>query len=68
MLDYRELNAHVECHTGDDMTDVCSEMLCEWRQVEGEATLVNLKSAYLQIRVKKKLWKYQLVYYKDRMY
>lgn len=68
VLDYRELNNYVECHTGDDMTDVCSETLREWRQVEGETTLVDLKSAYLQIRVSKELWKYQLVKYKDRMY
>ena len=68
VLDYRELNTHVECHTGDDMTDVCSETLREWRQVEGETKLVDLKSAYLQIRVARELWKYQLVRYKGRLY
>ena len=68
VLDFRELNAHVECHTGDEMIDVCSESLRQWRQVQGETTLVDLKSAYLQIRVSKKLWKYQLVKYKGRTY
>ena len=58
VLDYRELNVCVECHTGDDMTDVCSETLREWRQVKGETTLTDLKSAYLKIRVAKELWKY----------
>lgn len=48
------------------MTNVCSETLREWRQVEGETTLVDLKSGYLQIRVAKELWKYQLVKYKGR--
>ena len=67
VLDYRELNSYVECHTGDDITDVCSETLREWRQMEGEATLVDLKSAYLQIRVAKELWKYQLVKYKGKL-
>ena len=68
VLDYRELNAHVECHTGDDILDVCGETLREWRQVEGEATLVDLRSAYLQIRVAKELWKYQIVNYKGEYY
>lgn len=68
VLDYRELNVSVECHTGDDMTDVCSETLREWRQVEGETTLVDLKSAYLQVRVAKELWKYQLVKYKGKTF
>ena len=67
VLDYRELNRQVECHTGDDVTDVCSDTLREWRQMKG-VTLVDLKSAYLQIRVAKKLWKYQLVEYKGRTY
>ena len=68
VLDYRELNEYVECHTGDNMTDVCNEVLREWRQMEGEVKLVDLKSAYLQIRVARELWKYQLVKYKGKTY
>ena len=68
VLDYRELNEYVECHTGDDMTDVCNEVLREWRQIEGEVKLVDLKSAYLQIRISRELWKYQLVKYKGKTY
>ena len=68
VLDFRELNAHVECHTGDEITDICGERLREWRQVEGEAELVDLKAAYLQIKVSRELWKYQLVKYKGKMY
>ena len=30
--------------------------------------MVDLKSAYLQLRVSKSLWKYQLVRYKGRPY
>ena len=66
-LDYRELNESVECHTGDDVLDVCSDTLREWRQMDG-LTLVDLQSAYLQIRVDEKLWPYQLVGYKDQIY
>ena len=36
VLDFRELNESVKCHTGDHMTDVCSEKLREWRQLEGD--------------------------------
>ena len=68
VLDYRELNAYVECHTGDDVADVCCETLRKWRQVEGETTIVDLKYAYLQIRVARDLWRYQLVRYKGRCY
>ena len=68
VLDYRELNEFVECHTGDDVIDVCSEVLRDWRRTEGQTAIVDLRSAYLQIRVKKELWKYQLVKYKNRTY
>ena len=68
VLDYRELNAHVECHTGDEIIDVCSEILREWRQVAGETVLVDLKAAYLQIRVAEELWRYQIVLYKGKYY
>ena len=34
----------------------------------GEIALVDLKSAYLQVRVAKELWQYQLVRYKGETY
>ena len=68
VLDFRELNRYVMCHTGDDFTDVCDETLREWRQMRGGSTIVDLKSAYLQIHMAEKLWKYQLVKYKGRTY
>ena len=52
VLDFRELNEFVECHTGGQ----CGRCL------------VDLKSAYLQVRVAKELWQYQLVRYKGEMY
>ena len=36
--------------------------------MEGEIALVDLKSAYLQVRVAKELWQYQLVRYKGETY
>ena len=68
VLDYRELNQFIECHTGDEIADVCSDRLREWRRLEEEVKLVDLKSAYLQIRVSEELWKYQLVNYQGRTY
>ena len=68
VLDFRELNSYVECHTGDDVTDVCSEKLREWRKLDESAELVDLKNAYLQIRVAEDLWKYQLVNFDGKTY
>ena len=63
VLDFRELNEYVSCHTGGEMLDICGDRLREWRQLEGEGEIVDLKAAYLQIRVSKDLWKHQLVKY-----
>ena len=68
VIDYRELITYIECHTGDEFIDVCGEKLREWRKAEGELALVDLKSAYLQIKVHPSLWKYQLVNYKGTTY
>ena len=68
VLDFRELNKHIECQTGDGVLDVCSDRLREWRQIEGHASIVDLQAAYLQIGIDKDLWKYQIVQYKDKMY
>lgn len=63
-----ELNNCVESHTGGEVLDVCNERLREWRRIEGEAEIVDLKSAYLQLHVSPELWQYQLVRYHDKMY
>ena len=64
VLDFRELNESGECHKGDNVADVCGDVLREWRRMEGEIALVDLKYAYLQVRVAKELWQYQLVRFK----
>ena len=68
VLDFRELNQFVDCHTGDELIDVCQDTLREWRKVRGDAEVVDLKAAYLQLHVNPKLWKYQLVQYKGQTY
>ena len=67
VLDYRELNKHVSCNTGDESIDVCADKLREWRQVRGETEIIDLKSAHLQVRVTEDLWQHQLVRYKDKV-
>ncbi|XP_068240111.1 uncharacterized protein [Palaemon carinicauda] len=43
VLYFKELNVNVKCHTGDDVTDVCSETLRKWRQTGENASVVDLK-------------------------
>ena len=68
VLDFRELNEHVKCHTGNDVADVCRKELRAWRRTAGAAAIVDLKSAYLQLHVHEKLWKYQLVNCRGKIY
>ena len=68
VMDYRELNNFVECHTGDDMAAVCGEKVRKWRQLQGELKVVDLKSTYLQIHISEDLWKYQIMRYKGVHY
>ena len=68
VLDFREVNRSVMCHTGGDVIDICADTLREWRMMEGEMEILDLKSAYLQIKVVPELWQYQLVRYKDKLY
>ena len=67
VLDFRELNKYVVCHTGDGI-NVCEEVMREWKRMEWATKIVNLKSVYLQIHVDKKLWQYQLVEYIGQIY
>ena len=68
VMDYRELNAYVESHTGEGVVDVCAEKIRQWRRECGELALVDLRNAYLQIHIEEKLWRYQLVKYKGKVY
>ncbi|GFS18871.1 Gag-Pro-Pol polyprotein [Elysia marginata] len=69
VLDFsKELNKFVASHTGGDVIDICNDWLREWRQIEGDCEIFDLKSAYLQICVSSELWKYQLVKFKGKVY
>ena len=59
VMDYRELNQYVSSHTAQN--DVCSTKLRSWRQMGKDLSIVDLRKAYLQIKVDPTLWKYQIV-------
>ncbi|XP_043223552.1 uncharacterized protein LOC122382380 [Amphibalanus amphitrite] len=59
VLDYRELNGHVTAHTAD--ADVCADQLRKWRRHGSRVAVVDLRKAYLQLRLERRLWPYQTV-------
>ena len=67
VMDFRELNQFVECHPGADAA-ACNETLRRWRRMAEPLKMLDLKSAYLQIRVDDSLWPFQQVSYKGRLY
>ena len=66
VLDYREVNQFISSHTAN--SDVCSDKLRSWRKRGTNLTLVDLRKAYLQIRVDSSLWRYQVVRYRGEIY
>src|SRR5215469_13892467 len=67
VLDFRKLNEHVSCHSGDEV-NVCDESIKSWRRINGGRKVVDLKTAYLQIHVDESLWKHQLVSFKGKIF
>ncbi|KAF0312702.1 hypothetical protein FJT64_016573 [Amphibalanus amphitrite] len=59
VLDYRELNSHLNAHTAE--ADVCADQLRKWRRHGRNVAVVDLKKAYLQIHLDESLWPYQTV-------
>ena len=66
VLDYRELNRHIDAHTRE--ADVCAHKTREWRRRGTSVAMVDLSKAYLQLRVKKELWPYQTVKFGGQHY
>ena len=65
-MDYLELNKHVDPYTAG--ADVCAHKLREWWQQESNVAILDLRRAYLQIRVEKSLWPFQTVEIKGTRY
>ena len=66
VLDFRELNSHVNVHTAE--ADICAEKLREWRQRGYKVALIDLRKAYLQIHVHPSLWSCQTVVFRGQRY
>ena len=66
VLDFRELNSHLDLHTAE--ADVCTEKLRECRRRGQQVALIDLRKAYLQIHVHPSLWCYQTVVLRGRRY
>uniref|UniRef100_A0A5S6QJ31 Uncharacterized protein n=1 Tax=Trichuris muris TaxID=70415 RepID=A0A5S6QJ31_TRIMR len=66
VLDFRELNGHIDTFTAN--SDVCANKIREWRRRGTNVTILDLRKAYLQIRVEESLWPYQTVMIHGRRY
>lgn len=66
VLDYRELNDCVTAFTAD--SDVCSDQLRKWRRHGENVSVLDLRKAYLQVRVDQQLWPFQTVMVRGRRY
>ena len=66
VLDYREVNEFLSCHTAESVA--CNESLRIWRRMGTNISLIDLKKAYLQLHVHPDLWKFQVVRYKGRTF
>lgn len=66
VLDYKELNQYVSCHTGSSA--VCNETIRRWRTFGNKLALLDLRKAYLQLHVDRSMWKYQVVRFKNKHY
>ena len=66
VMDYRELNMHVDAFTAD--ADVCASKLREQRQQGSNMSLLDLRKAYLQVQVSETMWLFQTVVFAGRRY
>ena len=66
VLDYRQLNKNIESFSGSN--DVCAEKLRNWRKLGPKCAILDLRKAYLQIRIHRSLWSSQVVTFKGTRY
>ena len=64
VLDFREFNDRVDPFT--HRADICTEKLREWRRAGSNVSVLDLRKAYLQVRVHQSLRSYQTVLFKGR--
>ena len=66
VMDFRELNSHVDAFTTN--ADVCADKIRGWRRLGTNVAIVDLRRAYLQIRVHESLWSCQTVIFRGQRY
>lgn len=66
VLDYRELNQHIDAFTAD--ADIYATKLWEWFQQGVNVALLALQSPYLQIHIHESLWLFQTLIIKGKRY
>ena len=66
-LDYRTLNEHIVSYPGAE-APACGEKLREWRQRCPEAALVDIRKAYLNVRIRPDLQRFQVVAFDGKLY
>ncbi|XP_065182549.1 uncharacterized protein LOC135813378 [Sycon ciliatum] len=67
VLDYRGLNQLIRNHPGCN-TPVCGEKLRSWRQAGDNFHILDIRKAYLQVRLDPSLARFQTVIYKGKPY
>ena len=66
VLDFRELNTFIEAFTAN--TDVYADKLRDWRQFGENVSIIDLSSAYMQLKIDEKLWAYQTVMFRGQRF
>ena len=66
VMDYREMNEYVEASGAE--ADVCADKLREWRQFPANSSTMDIRDAYMQVRVHPDCSRYQSVRYKNKHY
>ena len=67
VLDLRQLNETIQSHPGG-ATPLCAERLRKWRQQSQRCAILDLRRAYLQIRVRQSQWTHQAVWWHGKSY
>ena len=66
VLDFRELNTFIKAFTAN--TDVCADKLRDCRRFGENDSIIDLSSAYMQLKIDEKLWAYQTVVFRGQRF
>ena len=67
VFDYREMNKLIASHPAG-ATPLCAERLREWRQVGSNASIIDLRRAYLQVHAEPELWCHQAIRWRGEVF